>query len=65
MHLSNSSLMRVFGLMASLDLWIGTFAGREVAKKKSVTRFLLISSRLMLPNSSLKKDKEDPEELLL
>ena len=64
-HLSNSSLMGVLGTMASLDLWMGTFTGREVAKRKSVTRFLLIITGLMLPNSSLEEDKEDPEELLL
>ena len=44
---------------------MGMFTGREVASKKSVTRFLLTISELMLPNSSLEEDKEELEEVLL
>ena len=66
MHLSNSSFIGVLGMMASLDLCIGTFTGRDVASRKSVTRFLLTISGLTLPNSSLEEDREElSEEVLL
>ena len=47
------------GLDASLDLCTGTFIGKEVASKKSVTRFLLIISGCIGLNSGLEEDKED------
>ena len=51
--------MGVAGLDASLDLCMGTFTGREVASKKSVTRFLLIISGCIGLNSGLEEDRED------
>ena len=59
LHLSNSSLIGVEGRDASLDLWMGTFTGREVASKKSVTRFLLMISECMGRNSGLEEDRDD------
>ena len=58
-HLSYSSCMELDGLDASLDLWMGTFTGKEVASKKSVTRFLLIMSEWMGRNSGREEDKDD------
>ena len=49
----------MLGLDASLDLWIGTFTGSEVASRKSVTRFLLIISGCIGLNSGLEEDRED------
>ena len=59
LHLSNSSLIGVEGRDASLDLWMGTFTGREVASRKSVTRFLLMISECMGRNSGLEEDRDD------
>ena len=47
------------GLTASLDLCMGTFTGREVASRKSVTRFLLIMSEWIGRNSGREEDNED------
>ena len=38
---------------------MGTFTGREVASRKSVTRFLLIMSEWIGRNSGLEEDNED------
>ena len=51
--------MGVEGRDASLDLWMGTFTGREVASKKSFIRFLLMISECMGRNSGLEEDRDD------
>ena len=51
--------MGVDGLEASLDLWIGTFTGREVASIKSVIRFLKMISECIGRNSGPEDDSED------
>ena len=51
--------MGVEGRDASLDLWMGTFTGREVASRKSVTRFLLIISECIGRKSGLEDERED------
>jgi hypothetical protein len=58
-HLSYSSLMGVEGLDASLDLWMGTFTGREVASRKSVIRCRRIISEWMGRNSDWEEDNDD------
>ena len=50
--------MGVDGLEASLDLWIGTFTGREVASIKSVIRFLKMISECIGRNSGPEDDSE-------
>ena len=62
-HLSNSSLIGVEGWDASLLLCNGTFTGREVASRKSVTRFLWIMSECRGRNSGREEDKDDLLEL--
>ena len=54
--------MGVEGRDASLDLWMGTFTGREVADRKSVIRFLNMMSERMGRNSGPEDDKEDLRE---
>ena len=51
--------MGVEGWDASLDLWMGTFTGREVAIWKSVFSFLLTISECMGRNSGLEEDRDD------
>ena len=58
-HLSNSSLMGVAGLDASLDLWMGTFTGREVASRKLVFSVLLTISQWMGRKSGREQESED------
>ena len=58
-HLSNSSLMGVAGLDASLDLWMGTFTGREVASRKLVFKVLLTISEWMGRKSGREQERED------
>ena len=59
LHRSNSSLMGVEGLDASLKLWMGTFTGREVASRKLVRRVLLTISEWMGRKSGLDEDRDD------
>ena len=59
LHLSNSSLMGVAGLDASLDLWMGTFTGREVASRKLVFRVLFTISLWMGRKSGREQERED------
>jgi hypothetical protein len=58
-HRSNSSLMGVDGLEASLDLWMGTFTGKEVASMKSVIKFLKMMSDWIGRNSGPEDESED------
>ena len=58
-HLPNSSLIGVEGRDASLDLWMGTFTGREVAIWKSVFSVRLTISECMERNSGLEEDRDD------
>ena len=51
--------MGVDGLEASLDLWMGTFTGREVASMKSVIKFLKMMSEWIGRNSGPEDDNED------
>ena len=51
--------MGVDGLEASLDLWMGTFTGREVASMKSVIKFLKMMSEWIGRNSGPEYDIED------
>ena len=51
--------MGVDGLEASLDLWMGTFTGKEVASMKSVIKFLKMISEWIGRNSGPEDDSED------
>ena len=50
--------MGVDGLEASLDLWMGTFTGKEVASMKSVIKFLKMISEWIGRNSGPDDDSE-------
>ena len=51
--------MGVGGLEASLDLWMGTLTGREVASRKLVRRVLLTISEWIGRKSGLEHERED------
>ena len=51
--------MGVDGLEASLDLWMGTFTGKEVASMKSVIKFLKMMSEWIGRNSGPEDDSDD------
>ena len=51
--------MGVDGLEASLDLWMGTFTGKEVASMKSVIKFLKMISEWIGRNSGPEDESED------
>ena len=59
MHRSNCSLMGVGGLEASLDLWMGTLTGREVASRKLVWRVLLTISEWIGRKSGREHERDD------
>ena len=51
--------MELDGLDASLDLWMGTFTGREVASRKLVFSVLLTISQWMGRKSGREQESED------